>query len=137
MSIGQVHSMESEGNLSLGAISITAPIENIPKDSNINCSSPNGIGVPSDSMAILHRGPLIGRNIIITTAPSFCLASIFIRAWHLFSNLIIDRIDLESPSGPSLYAPVVKGLSQEVSNLLSRVRIPAGAPTVNYAKQFM
>ena len=36
--------MESEGNLSLGAISITAPIENIPRDSNINCSSPNGIG---------------------------------------------------------------------------------------------
>jgi hypothetical protein len=74
---------------------------------------------------------------IITTAPSFCLANIFIRAWHLFSNLIIDRIDLESPSGPSLYAPVVKGLSQEVSNLLSRVRIPAGAPTMNYAKHFM
>ena len=129
--------MGSEGNLSLGAISITAPIENMTSESNINCSSPSGIGVPSDSMAILHRGPLIGRNMIITTAPSFCLANISIRAWHLFSSLIADRIDLESPYGPSPYAPVVKGLSQEVSNLLSRVRIPAGAPTMNYSKHFM
>jgi hypothetical protein len=120
--------MESERNLNLGVKIINKPAMNMTRDTPRNCNSPNGSGIPLDSISILNKGPFIGRKNNTRKIPNLCLSIMIIRAGTHFSNPSVNRIDLEILYARRVQAPVVKGLSQEVSNLLSRVRIPAGAP---------
>ncbi len=87
---------------------------------------------PNPSSPIFHTGLFTGMNKIISKMPIRCLGSTNIGAHTLFSSTefkhLRNRIGLEIPYARLARAPVVKGLSQEVSNLLSRVQIPAGAP---------
>ena len=120
--------MESERKLIFGAKIINDPMTIMNRESPRNCISPIGKGIPVSSISILNRGPLMGRNSNTRKTPSLCLSITTHRASPHFSNPSVNRIGLEMPYVRPVRAPVVKGLSQEVSNLLSRVRIPAGAP---------
>ena len=125
---GQNHSMVSDLNLFIGAVKISnRPIKSIKTEIPRNFNSPIG-DIPRYSISILKMGPFIGRKSNTRKIPSICLIFTLIREGTRFSTHSAHRIDLETTSARSVQAPVVKGLSQEVSNLLSRVRIPAGAP---------